>query len=159
MRESLTPAAHSYNPTEVPSLDLAGWPRGLYRDIAWDVTVVHPGWPVATEPRHALTVAFNRKAGSVAEACRRQDIAFVPLAAVSLDGWHEVAVAQLDRLAAALSRYTGQPEEEASGGGGHLFGRLSVLLMRGNAALFSNRIPDHINPQDKRQIVDHFCDH
>jgi hypothetical protein len=111
---------------------------------------------VATEPSHALTVAFNRKAGSVAEACRRQDIAFVPLAAVSLDGWHEVAVAQLDRLAAALSRYTGQPEEEASGGGGHLFGRLSVLLMRGNAALFSNRIPDHINTQDKRQIVDPF---
>jgi hypothetical protein len=39
---------------------------------------------------------------------------------------------------------TGQPEEEAAR---HLFGRLSVLLMRGNAALFSNRIPDHIEPE------------
>jgi hypothetical protein len=54
-------------------------------------------------------------------------------------------LAELGRLAAAISRHTtGQPEEEASQ---HLFGRLSVFLMRGNAALFSNRIPDHIDPQ------------
>ena len=85
----------------------------------------------ATEPGHALTVAFDRKVGAVAEACRRQGIAFVPLAAESLGGWHEVAVAELGRLEAAR----------------HLFGRLSVLLMRGNAALFSNRIPDHIAPR------------
>ena len=97
----------------------------------------------ATEPGHALTVAFARKVGAVAEACRRQGISFVPLAAESLGGWHEVAVAELGRLAAALARHTGQPEEEASR---HLFGRLSVLLMRGNAALFSNRIPDSIDP-------------
>jgi hypothetical protein len=122
------------------------WAQG--RDVAWDVTVITPLQQklvarAAAEPGHALTVAYNRKVGAVAEACRRQGIAFVPLAAESLGGWHEVAVAELGRLAAALARHTGQPEEEASR---HLFGRMSVLLMRGNAALFSNRIPDIVEP-------------
>jgi hypothetical protein len=62
---------------------------------------------------------------------------------LSLGGWHEVAVAELGRLAAALSRHTTRQPEEASQ---HLFDQLSVLLMRGNAALFTNRIPDHIDP-------------
>jgi hypothetical protein len=103
----------------------------------------------ATEPGHALTVAFDRKVGAVADAFRRQGIAFVPLAAESLGGWHEVAVLELDRLATALARHTGQEEGEASR---HLFGRLSVLLMRGNAALFSNRIPDHAGPEIDGQM-------
>jgi hypothetical protein len=46
-------------------------------------------------------------------------------------------------LQAALDRHTGQDEGEATR---HLFGRLSVLLMQGNAALFSNRFPDHVEP-------------
>jgi hypothetical protein len=57
---------------------------------------------------------------------------------------HEVAVLELSRLASALARHTGQEEEEATR---HLFGRFSVLLMQGNAALFSNRFPDHAEPE------------
>jgi hypothetical protein len=87
--------------------------------------------------------------GAVAEACRRQGIAFIPLAAESLGGWHEVAVLELGKLATALARHTGQEEGEASR---HLFGRLSILLMRGNAALFSNRIPDIVNPEINGQL-------
>ena len=122
------------------------WAQG--RDAAWDVTVVHPLQQklvtrAANEPGHALTAAFDRKVGEVAEACRRQGIAFVPLAAESLGGWHEVAVEEIGRLASALARHTGQDEDEASR---HLFGRLSVLLMWGNAALFSNRFPDYVEP-------------
>ncbi len=82
----------------------------------------------------------------MAEACQRQGIAFVPLAAESLGGWHEVAVLEINKLATALARHTGQEEGEACH---HLFGRLAVLLMRGNAALFSNRIPDHAPSQRK----------
>ena len=67
----------------------------------------------------------------------------MPLAAESLGGWHEVAELEIGRLASALARHTGQEEGEATH---HLFGRLSVLLMRGNAALFSNRFPDHVEP-------------
>jgi hypothetical protein len=49
-------------------------------------------------------------------------------------------VTELEKLGRALARHTGQEEGEAVR---HLFGRLSILLMRGNAALLSNRIPDH----------------
>ncbi len=57
---------------------------------------------------------------------------------------HPVAVTELGRLAAALARHTGQEEAEALR---HLFGRLSILIMRGNSALFTNRIPDYPQPE------------
>ncbi len=128
------------------------WAQG--RDAAWDVTVVHPLQQklvarAATEPGHALTVAFDRKVGAVAEACRRQGIAFIPLAAESLGGWHEVAVLEINKLATALARHTGQDEDEACR---HLFGRLSVLLLQGNGALFSNRFPDYVAPEISGQL-------
>jgi hypothetical protein len=112
-------------------------------------TVIHPLQEAtvagaAAEPGHALTVAFNRKVRHVAAACQREGIAFIPLAAESLGGWHPVAVTELGRLAAALARHTGQEEAEALR---HLFGRLSILIMRGNAALFTNRIPDFPQPE------------
>ena len=77
-----------------------------------------------------------RKAG---EACRRQGIVFLPIAAEALGGWHPVAVDQVAKLGSALARQTGQEEGEVRG---QLFQRLSLLLMKGNAAIFSNRLPD-----------------
>ena len=44
----------------------------------------------------------------------------------------------MKKLAAALARNTGKPEGEAAA---HLWGRLGVLLQRGNAALLGNRVP------------------
>ena len=38
----------------------------------------------------------------------------------------------------ALARHTGQEEGEAIS---HLWGRLGVLLQRGNAAILANRVP------------------
>ena len=58
-----------------------------------------------------------------------------------LYGWHELAVGEIRKLAAALARQSGQEEKEARG---HLLQRLSVSLMRGNGALFVNRIPDSV---------------
>ena len=75
------------------------------------------------------------------EDCRRQGIKFIPLAVESLGGWHELAVAEIRKLAAALARQTGQEEKEARS---HLFQRLSVLLVKGNCSLFMNRKPDNI---------------
>jgi hypothetical protein len=123
------------------------WSQG--KDACWDVTVIHPLQKAlvareAEDPGYALTVAFDRKVTAAAEACRRQGLAFIPLAASSLGGWHHVAVAELEKLGRALARHTGQEEGEAVR---HLFGRLSILLMRGNAALLANRIPDHPNPE------------
>ena len=57
----------------------------------------------------------------------------------TLGGWQEVAV----QLGAALARQTWQEEAEAMC---HLFQRLSVLLMKGNAALLINRIPNFHAP-------------
>ena len=42
------------------------------------------------------------------------------------------------KLGAALARHTGQEEGEAIS---HLWGRLGVLLQRGNAAILGNRVP------------------
>ena len=51
-----------------------------------------------------------------------------------------MAEVEVRKLAAALSRHTGQEEEEALR---HLWGRLGILLQRGNAAILGNRVPTH----------------
>ena len=56
---------------------------------------------------------------------------------------HRVAVRQIKMLASALARHTGQEEGEATK---HLFQRLSLGLMRSNAALLVSRSPDGDHP-------------
>ena len=110
-----------------------------------DVTVVNPLQAAtlagaATTPGHALSFAYNRKVRGAEEDCRRQGIAFLPMAAESLGGWHGVAEAEVKKLGAALARNSGQEEGEAAR---HLWGRLGILLQRGNAAILGNRVPTH----------------
>ena len=50
----------------------------------------------------------------------------------------QTAEREVKKLAAALARNTGKPDGEAAA---HLWGRLGVLLQRGNAALLGNRVP------------------
>ena len=92
----------------------------------------------------ALEKAYERKVQGAAEACRQQGLAFVPLALEALGGFHRVTVRQVKMLAAALARHTGQEEDEAAR---HLFQRLSLCLMRGNAAMLVSRGPDCDHPQ------------
>jgi hypothetical protein len=66
----------------------------------------------------------------VGEVCRREGIAPIPLAVEALGGWHEVAVAEVRKLSAALARQRGDEEKEAAR---RLFQRISLLLMRWNA--------------------------
>ena len=91
----------------------------------------------------ALNKAYDRKVQGAAEACRQQGLAFLPLAWEALGGMHRVAIRQIKLLASALARHTGQEEGEASR---HLFQRLSLGLMRGNAALLVSRGPDGDHP-------------
>ncbi len=119
------------------------WAGG--RDAAMDVTVVNPLQVAtvagaATTPGHALTFAYDRKVRGAEEDCRRQGIAFLPMAAESLGGWHSVAEREVRKLGVALARHTGQEEGEAVG---HLWGRLGILLQRGNAAILGNRVPTY----------------
>ena len=114
------------------------------RDAAFDVTVVHPLQDAtvvraATEPGHALNFAHDRKLRGAEEDCRQQGIAFLPLVAESLGGWHPCAEREVRKLGSALARHTGQLEGEAIA---HLWGRLGILLQRGNAAILGNRVPN-----------------
>ena len=93
-------------------------------------------------PAHALEV--KRKNRGALEDCRRQGIKFIPLMVESLGGLHELAVAMIWKLAAALAMQTGKDDKESRS---HLVQRLSALLVRGNCALFVNLIAE-IVPAD-----------
>ena len=69
-----------------------------------DATVVR----AAATAGHALTFAYERKMTAAAEDCQQQGIAFLPLAAESLGGWHQTAEREVKKLAAALARNTGK---------------------------------------------------
>ena len=119
------------------------WAGG--RDAALDVTVVSPLQQAMVrraenEDGHALNEAFRRKVAKAGEPCRHQGIAFIPLAADTLGGWHVVAVEQVKKLGRALARQSGEDEDQTVR---HLHQRLSLLLMRGNAALLINRVPEN----------------
>ena len=79
--------------------------------------------------------AYGNNVRGAGEACRRQGIAFLPMVVESFGGWHK---REVRKLGAALARHTGQEESEAIG---HLWGRLGVLVQRGNAAILGNRVP------------------
>ena len=93
----------------------------------------------ATTDSYAVTRAFDRKVARVGEACRQEGIAFIPLAADTLGGWHKVAVQQVKKLGTVLARQRGEDEQVEVR---HLFQRLSLLLVRGNATLLVNRVPE-----------------
>ena len=67
----------------------------------------------------------------------------MPIVVESFGGWHEAAVREVERLGAALARQSGQEEEEAVR---HLWGKLGMLLQRGNAAILANRVPSFPDP-------------
>ena len=118
------------------------WCNG--KDAAIDVTVTSPlassnVRSAAAEAGSALAKAYSRKVRDTEEACRQQGLVFFPVALETLGGLHSVAVAQVKQLAAALARQTGGEEREVTS---QLFQRLSLQLMRGNAALLSSRTPD-----------------
>ena len=58
----------------------------------------------------------------------------------SMGGWHATAERQVKKLGSCLARHTGQSEGEAIS---HLWGRLGILLQRGNAAILANRVPTY----------------
>ena len=117
------------------------WAGG--RDAALDVTVINPLQAAtlagaAATPGHALAYAYSRKIRGAEEDCRSKGIAFLPLAVESLGGWHGVAVKEVKKITSALARHTGQEEDQACR---HSWGRLGILLQRGNAAILGNRVP------------------
>ena len=122
------------------------------RPTALDVTVVNPLQTTLVsrvandpEPGYALTYAFNGKMRKHGQDCRREGMVFLPMPVESLGGWHPEAAQQVKKIGAAKARQTGEEEEVSVS---HLFQKLSILLMRGNAALLLNRIPSFPDPQE-----------
>ena len=125
---------------------LPHWKQG--KDVALDVAVVNPckGGTVveaAAVAGFALNDTFKSKMQKSAEACQREGVIFMPMVTESFGGWHEVAVTEVERLGAALARQSGQSEDEAVR---HLWGKLAILLQRGNAAILANRVPEFPAP-------------
>ena len=85
-----------------------------------------------------LKSSYDRKMRGATDECGRQGVAFTPLAFESLGGWHGVAVKEVKKIAQAMARQTGRDESECCS---HAVSRLSLLLMKGNAAILINRIP------------------
>ena len=122
---------------------IPNWAQG--RDAALDITIIHPlqretVTGASTNPGHALSHAYDRKIRGAWEDCRQAGIAFLPIVFESLGGVHKVAETEVRRLANAMASRSGQEEEEASR---HSFNRISILLMKSNAAILSNRIPSY----------------
>ena len=120
---------------------IPNWARG--QDAALDITIVHPLQRetvagAAATPGYALTYAHDRKMRGASEACRAAEITFIPIVFESLGGVHQKTEAEVRKLASAMASRSGREEEEASR---HSFNRLSILLMKSNAAILSNRIP------------------
>ena len=120
---------------------IPGWAAG--RDAALDVTVVNPLQAgtvsgASITPGYALDFRYNAKMSESEEACNRQGITFLPVVLESLGGFHRVASREVKKLASALARHTG---DEEGGTIRKCFVRLSVLLMKGNAAILCNCVP------------------
>ena len=113
------------------------------RDTALDITVISPLQlcevkKAAEEAGSALEHRFQTKMTKYFDRCRDQGIHFQPLPVETLGGWHPQAVPVLTKLGRQLARQTGREEEETVR---HLFQRLAILLMKGNASLILSRTP------------------
>ena len=124
--------------------DVMIWRWSDGKDGALGVTVTGPlvrsnVAAAAEEAGSALAKAVQRKVLGVAEACQQQGLVFLPIALETLGGFHHVAVEQVKRIGAAVGRNQGSDEKMATR---QLFQRLSLTLMRGNAALLVGRRPE-----------------
>ena len=69
----------------------------------------------------------------------QEGVKFFPLPVETLGGWHQQSIQVVSRLALQLARHTGSLESEVTS---HLFERMGILLMKGNAALILSRSLD-----------------
>ena len=119
------------------------------KDAALDVTVTNPlQKSLANDPTreagHALGLAMARKERQARAACERENLFFIPLAVETFGGWDVQALDTFKRISSALARYEGLEEGVVSN---QFINRLSVQLMRDNAALLIGRKPTHPSPE------------
>ena len=87
--------------------------------------------------------AYQQKWAKYGYACSSEGISFQPLPFEVLGGVLSSAVEVIKKIGKALARSSGQDESDTIK---HLFGRLSLLLMRGNSMLILSRSVKASNP-------------
>ena len=92
----------------------------------------------ATESGYALMHRYAQKWDKYGPKCEAEGMVFQPMPIEVLGGWHKAGIDVVSRIGQSMARATRQEEGEAIR---HLFGKLSVLLMRGSAQLILNRLP------------------
>ena len=97
----------------------------------------------AEEPGYALTLRHQQKWAKYGEACLSEGVRFCPLVIEAHGGWSTEASEILKLLASSLAKATGGDKGQVTR---HLFGRLAILLQKGNATLLLNRTPVTIDP-------------
>ena len=98
----------------------------------------------ADEPGHALQHRYSEKWRKYGEACQAEGMVFQPMPFEVLGAVHDTAAGVIKRLGQSLARAGGHDEAEVTK---HLFGRLSILLMKGSSQLILSRSPNHNEPQ------------
>ena len=90
---------------------------------------------------HALGLVKARKERLAQAACERENLFFIPLAVETFGGWDLQAIHTFKRISSALARYEGLDVAN------QFVNRLSVQLMRDNAALLLGRKHTHPLPK------------
>ena len=120
---------------------LTHWSNG--KDTALDVTVVSSLQQTlvvrsAATAGAALAHAYSRKENQSMPDCLQEGLIFIPLPLECLGGFHQKTCEVVKTLGRQLSLQTGCDEAQTVN---HLFQRLSIMLMKGNSALFTSRMP------------------
>ena len=104
---------------------------------------------VAKDGGHAVQTAHDKKVKRYRERCEREGLIFLPLAVDTLGGWHEEALAVIDKLGRQLARVVGRDEAATVQ---HLKERLGVVLLRDNVGLLASRAPEPASAQVTGQM-------
>ena len=122
---------------------LPNWCGG--RPPALDVTVISTMQPLtqavaATEPSFALKIAEARKMAAHNADYRGIGATFLPIVVETLGGWSPDSISQIARIGRLAGQRLGTlPATTIK----HLFQRLSIILWKGNATLWSSRLSLH----------------
>ena len=87
----------------------------------------------ATSPGHALNVSANRKLAAGLPACQAAGVEFILLMVETLGGWSSEAIYNIKKIGQSLGQRCSSAflAEIVK----HIFGRLVMALLRGNATL------------------------
>ena len=92
----------------------------------------------ATMRGHALGVGEERKIASHSSTCYTAGISFVPLVMETLGGWSLEAVETIQAIGHLQSQRLGLQSSQTIT---HLFQQLAIRLWKGNACMWTMRVP------------------